>query len=138
MPGVLDLVWDFRKATQGNLTPPPGQSAGIYRGDDYEHALEFWLDEDETEPFEFTGTFTAQIRTELLNEEDAVDPDPAPIAEFECDVSGAGMNIITISLPAETTLTLPRSGVWDLQENSGGKRTTILAGKVRVLDDVTR
>lgn len=138
MPGVLDLDWDFRKATPKNPTPAPGHSSAIYRGDSYEHVLEFWSDTEKTEPFVFTGTFRAQIREERLDQADVEDPSPAPVAVFNCELSGPGPNVVTISLTPEQTLSLPVSGFWDLQEENGERVTTILAGKVKVLDDVTR
>jgi hypothetical protein len=35
-------------------------------------------------------------------------------------------------------LALPAAGFWDCQVDNAGTITTLLAGKVKVLDDVTR
>lgn len=132
MPGVLDLTW---KPTATSSAPAAGQSAMIYRGDTYAHVIEFWNDAEATDPFEITGTVAAQIRATFL---DADDTAGTPLATFAAAVSGAGSNIVTISLTATQTLTLPAAGVWDLQVTDGSTVTTLLRGKVKVLDDATR
>lgn len=133
MPGTLSLTW---KPSASAPTPPAGQSAAIYRGDTYAHVLEFWNDEAETDPFALTGTPTAQIRSARLTSATAGDA----LADFACVISGAGDNILTISLTAAETLALPAGATlfWDCQLTDGSTITTLLAGKVKVLDDVTR
>jgi hypothetical protein len=131
MPGALDLTW---KVSAAESTPPAGKSSAIYRGDTYAHVLEFWNDEAETDPFTITGTVTAQIRSTRLTGATG----GTPLADFAVVVSGAGSNIVTISLTSAQTLALPAAGFWDCQVDNAGTITTLLAGKVKVLDDVTR
>lgn len=134
MPGILHLDWD-PSAKSAGTAPPAGHANALYRGDTYEHEFQLWQDEAKTVPFEITDPVFAQIRPRRLDEDDLV---AAPLASFTCDVSGAGLNIITITLLAAQTLVLPSKGFWDLQVNNVDPITTLLLGKVVVLDDVTR
>lgn len=131
MPGVLDLVWDFKTATEAEPTPPAGQSNAIYRGDTYTHVFRF-TNEDET-PFVIEGDVSGQLRPARLSSATAA----APVAVFDVAVNA---NTITISLTPEQTLALPAATTlyWDLQVDNAGTVTTMVAGKVKVLDDVTR
>lgn len=136
MYGVLDLTW---YPTANDPTPPAGKASRIVRGDTYSHVIAFWNDEEETDPFAITGDVTAQIRVARLTSATGGDP----IADFAVVVSGAGNNIVTISLTPAQTLALParmadENYFWDLQSDDGGTITTLLAGKVKVLNDVTR
>lgn len=131
MPGLLDLNW---KPSASSSAPAVGQSAQIYRGDSYAHVIEFWNDAEETDPFAITGTVTAQIKTARLTS----DADGTVLAAFTCAVSGAGNNIVTISLTPEQTEDLPAAAYWDLQVLDGTTITTLLTGKVKVWGDVTR
>jgi hypothetical protein len=76
-------------------------------------------------------TYAAQIRTTT----DAA----TALATFSCSiVSGAG-GTLTASLSATTTAALTAGlGVWDLQETNGTTVTTLLAGSVTIVQDVTR
>lgn len=133
MPGLLDLNW---KPSAASASPDAGQSAQIYRGDTYSHVIEFWEDVAETDPFAITGTVTAQIKAARLTS----DADGTVLADFACVVSGAGSNIVTISLTPAQTKDLPATGspYWDLQVTNAGVITTLLTGKVKVWGDVTR
>src|SRR5688500_5187251 len=105
MPGILDLSW---RPSAASAAPAAGQSAQIYRGDSYSHVLEFWNDVAETDPFATTGTVTGQIKAARLTS----DADGTVLAAFTCVVSGAGNNIVTISLTPEQTEDLPDSAYW--------------------------
>ena len=131
MPGLLDLDW---KPSASSAAPAAGHSAQVYRGDTYSHAIEFWNDVAETDPFAITGTVTAQVKAARLTS----DVDGTVLAAFACAVSGAGSNIVTISLTPAQTEDLPASAYWDLQVTNGGVITTLLTGKVKVWGDVTR
>ena len=131
MPGILDLTW---RPSATSAAPAAGQSAQIYRGDTYSHVLEFWNDVAETDPFAITGTVTGQIKAARLTS----DVDGTALASFACAVSGAGNNIVTISLTPAQTEDLPDAAYWDLQVDDGGVITTLLTGKVKVWGDVTR
>lgn len=83
-------------------------------------------------PVNITGrTYAAQIRSTT----DAT----TVLATFSCSiVSGAG-GTLTASLSASTTAALTAGlGVWDLQETNGTTVTTLLAGPVTIVQDVTR
>ncbi len=132
MPALLDLDW---KPSASSAAPEAGHSSQIYRGDTYAHVIEFWEDEAETDPFAITGTVTAQIKTARLTSDD----DGTVLAAFTCAVSGAGNNIVTISLTPTQTEDLPVGSLyWDLQVLNAGVITTLLTGKVKVWGDVTR
>lgn len=129
MYGILDLTW---VPTATSTEPAAGQSAAIVRGDTYAHLLTFTDDADA--PFAITGDVAAQIRAAKLTSDTA----GVPLASFACVVSGAGDNLVTISLTSEQTLDLPASAFWDLQVDDSGTITTLLSGKVKVANDVTR
>lgn len=132
MYGVLDLTW---KPTADGDTPPVGKTDAIVRGDTYPLVLSFWTDPvAETGPIAITGSVTAQIRAARL----ADSTGGAALADFAVVVSGAGNNIVTLSLTPAQTIALPSSGFWDVQSVDSGVVTTWMAGKVKVLDDVTR
>lgn len=128
MPGILNLT--FKPAI--GAVPGVGTANAIYRHDSYAHIISFWNDAEETDPFDITGTVTAQIRTARLTADATADD---PLAEFTVQVVD---NTITVSLTSAQTTDLPSAGFWDLQVNNGGIITTLLMGRVKVLDDVTR
>jgi hypothetical protein len=132
MYGVLDLVF---KPTADGATPDAGKAEAIVRGDTYALELAFWTDAvAETGPIAITGSVTAQIRAARLTSSTG----GAALADFAVVVSGAGNNIVTISLTPAQTVALPAAGFWDVQSVDAGVVTTWLAGKVKILDDVTR
>ena len=76
-------------------------------------------------------TYAAQIRETA----DAA----SVLASFTCAISNAAGGVVTATLPAGTTAALsPGSGVWDLQETNSSVVTTLLAGPVQIVQDVTR
>lgn len=98
----------------------------LYEGDD------FWFDVTVTNPdgspFDLTGyTPRAQIRTSTESEE--------VIVEFEVTVT---TNVIHLHLASPVTTDLVPTGVWDLQIETGGAVTTLMAGRVNVTPEVTR
>lgn len=129
MYGVLDLTW---KPSANSTAPAAGQSSALVRGDTYAHVIEFWNDAEQTDPLTIDGTVTAQLRAQRLSATATVD---APLAEFTVGVVD---NAVTVTLAADDTLELPSSCFWDLQQDVAGVITTLLAGRVKVLDDVTR
>lgn len=130
MYGVLDLVF---KATADGATPGPGKASAIVRGDTYVHVFTFTNDDDT--PYEITGTVLAQLRTARVTGATA----DAPTASFSVAVGGVDDNEVTISLTSAQTLALPTVPLfWDMQQDVAGVVTTLLAGKAKVLDDVTR
>src|SRR5690349_20046058 len=121
----LDLSW---KPSATSTEPPAGKAPALIRDDPYTHVIVV------TDGWATLGTeeFEAQIRTARLTGDT---DDPATVdftVTTEQDV--ADLHII-LSLTAAQTLDLPAAGFWDLQQVDGG---TLLAGKVKVLDDITR
>lgn len=83
-------------------------------------------------PVNITGrTYAAQMRSTTGAS--------TVLATFTCSiVSGAG-GTLTASLSAATTAALSAGlAVWDLQETNGSTITTLLAGSVTIVQDVTR
>jgi len=89
------------------------------------------LDENE-QPVNITGrSYAAQIRT-------TTDASTA-LATFTCAIVSGPAGTLTATLSATTTAALtPGLAVWDLQETSGTTVTTLLAGPVTIVQDVTR
>jgi len=81
---------------------------------------------------DITGrTYAAQIRSTT----DA----STVVATFSCTITSAAAGTLAASLSAATTAALtPGLGVWDLQETNGTTVTTLLAGPVTIVQDVTR
>lgn len=88
--------------------------------------------DDAGAPIDIGGrTYAAQIRA-------TVDSSTV-LASFTCAISNAAGGVMTATLPATTTAALsPGVGVWDLQETNGTVVTTLLAGPVSIVQDVTR
>ncbi len=129
MYAVLDLTW---KPSVTVTEPPTGKASAIIRDDPYTHVFvvtDGYLDLGATPVL---PEYVAQIRTARLTGE----TDDDPLADFTVEVEQDGDDFrITMSLTAEQTLELPSSGFWDMQQVDAG---TILAGKIKVLDDVSR
>jgi len=76
-------------------------------------------------------TYAAQIRTTT----DAA----TALATFSCSITNAAAGTLTATLSASTTAALTAGlGVWDLQETNSTTVTTLLAGSVTIVQDVTR
>lgn len=124
MPGVLDF-----DQPPGTTDWDPGKAPGIYRGDTWVHPLSFV--DPEGDPFPIAGTLTAQLRSSDLSGPDAEEP----LADVSVTVDGAQ---VVLTLPSEVTVGLPDRWVWDLQQVADGVTTTLLRGKGRTFNDVTR
>lgn len=102
----------------------------IYKGDDFSHVIEF-EDSDGTPISKATVTILSQIRETAASTE--------VIATFTSDVSGAGNNVVTLSLDAATTTALPTGNFyWDYQETESGVVQTRLKGQCIIEQDVSR
>jgi hypothetical protein len=132
MPASLDLVW--KPASASDAAPPVGKAKAIYRHDTYSHTIRItdgWL--EDLQDFDYA----AQLRPARLTGSTSGDP----LAEFTVDLEQDGDDLlVTIGLASATTIGLPTSMFWDLQISDGGTDpvTTLLAGKAKCLDDVTR
>lgn len=112
------------------MAAPVTQDLTITRGDT--ETLVLTMTTDGTTPINITGrTYTAQLRTT---------PDIAAIsASFTCTVTNGAAGQVTCVLSATDSSALdPGYYYWDLQENSSGTISTLLAGTVTVAADVTR
>lgn len=129
MPAYLDLVW---KPTTTETTPPVGKAPAIYRGDTYAHAFRItdgWLEGLQA------GTFIAQLRPARLTGSTAATPTASFSVVETQDVDDL---IVTVGLTSAQTLALPAALFWDLQSTDGSTVSTLVTGKVKVLDDVSR
>jgi hypothetical protein len=76
-------------------------------------------------------TYAAQIRTTT----DAA----TALATFSCSITNAAAGTLAATLSATTTAALTAGlAVWDLEETNGTTVTTLLAGSVTIVQDVTR
>lgn len=126
MYAVLDLVW---KPTADSTSPPTGKAPAIVRNDPYDHTFRVtaaWADLG-------TETFEAQVRTARLTGSTAA----AATVDFAVETEQDGVDLlIHLHLTATQTTSLPSVPLfWDCQMVDG---STIVAGKAKVLDDVTR
>ena len=112
------------------MAQPADQDLTITRGDT--ETIVVTLTTDGTTPIDITGrTYRAQIRSTQ---------DSTTIkASFTCTVTSGPNGQVTCVLAAVDSATLS-SGLyyWDLEETASGVVSTILAGNVTVLADVTR
>jgi hypothetical protein len=112
------------------MAQPADQDLILTRGDT--ETLVVTITSDGSTAVDITGrTYRAQIRSTQ---------DSTTIkATFTCTVTGAASGQVTCVLSASSSATLS-AGLyfWDLEENASGVVSTILAGNVTVLADVTR
>lgn len=112
------------------MAQPADQDLTITRGDT--ETLVVTITTDGSTAVDITGrTYTSQIRTQQ---------DSTTIkASFTCTVTSGAAGQVTCVLSATSSAALS-AGLyfWDLQENASSVISTILAGTVTVLADVTR
>ena len=112
------------------MAQPADQDLIITRGDT--ETLVVTITTDGSTAVDITGrTYSSQIRTQQ---------DSTTIkASFTCTVTSGAAGQVTCVLSATSSATLS-AGLyfWDLQENASGVISTILAGNITVLADVTR
>lgn len=128
----LDLIW---KPSAGVETPPAGKAPAIVRNDTYAHTIR--VTDGVLNGYD-TWTWIAQIRTARLGSSATV---AAALASFTVSLEAVGNHLLVhLLLPSATTtsLSLPAGGFWDLQLTKAGVVATWLAGKVKLLDDVSR
>lgn len=76
-------------------------------------------------------TYQAQIRDTAAS--------TAVLATFTCSVTNGTAGVFACTLGTATTAALAeQTAVWDCQETNAGVVTTLLAGQVWVVQDVTR
>lgn len=112
------------------MAAPATQDLTITRGDT--ETIVVTLTTDGTTAIDITGrTYTAQLRST---------PDISVIsASFTCTVTNGAAGEVTCVMASTVSAELsPGFYYWDLQENASGTISTVLAGTVTVLADVTR
>lgn len=112
------------------MAQPASQDLTITRGDT--ETLVVTITTDGSTPVNITGrTYRAQIRQKKDSTSIA--------ASFTCTVSNGSSGQLTCTLSATLSSALA-AGLyfWDLEETASGVVSTILAGDVTVLADVTR
>jgi hypothetical protein len=101
-------------------------------GDTETRVFYFWQDEAMTVPTDLTGrTYRAEFRT-AKNDDSTASASLAIVP---------GVGTVTVTLTPTQTRALRDVGrrfFWDLEENAAGVITTIVAGSVTLVDDVTR
>lgn len=112
------------------MAVPAKQNFSITRGDTETVVVN--ITTDGSTPINITGrTYRAQLRS---TKESAVIS-----ASFVCTITDAPDGQVTCVLSAASTSSLsPGTYYWDFEENNAGVITTIIAGMVTVLADVTR
>ena len=112
------------------MAQPADQDLIITRGDT--ETLVVTITTDGSTPVNITGrTYASQIRTQQ---------DSTTIkASFTCTVTNGAAGEVTCVLSSTSSAALS-AGLyfWDLQETASGTVSTILAGNITVLADVTR
>jgi hypothetical protein len=113
------------------MAAPATQNLTITRGDT-ETVVAVLTSDEEGTPINITGrTYTSQIRS---NQDSSI-----IAASFTCVVTNGAAGTVTCTLSAASSAELdPGYYFWDLQENASGVISTVLAGQVSVLADVTR
>lgn len=112
------------------MAAPGIQNLTFVRGDT--ETVQVTITSDGSTPVSITGrTYAAQLRS---------NPDIAAIsATATCTVTDGANGVMQAVFAASATADLtPGQYYWDLQETNGSIVTTILAGQVTVLADVTR
>jgi hypothetical protein len=111
-------------------TSPGTYGLDLYRGDSYSWRFVLWQDTAETQPLDLTGAQVgAQVRASHLGD---------VLAAFTCVVTVP--NTIDMTLDEATSEAIPGGSYrWDLEIYwpTTGQVRTVLAGGVRVTDDVT-
>ena len=112
------------------MAVPAKQNLSMTRGDT--ETVVVTMKDSTGTAIDITGrTYRAQIRT--TKDSSTID------ASFSCAVSNAASGEVTCTILPVTTATLTvGTHYWDFEETSGGVVSTILAGSVNVLADVTR
>lgn len=114
------------------MAAPLTANMTFVRGDTWQFQVVITSDEDGTIPVNIsTYTFAAQCRS---------NPDIAAIAgTATCTVTDGPNGELLVSWSSATTEAIsPGLYYWDLQQTAGTSVTTIMAGQITVLADVTR
>lgn len=107
----------------------PGKlNLALYRGDTYRWQFKLWMDTNKTQPADLTG---ATVKAEAREASGG-----AVETTFVTTVTLP--NIIDMSIDAAECGSMPETAKWDVQITyPSGDVQTILAGTIKVTDDVT-
>jgi hypothetical protein len=114
------------------MSAPLTANLTFVRGDTWQFQVVITSDADGTIPVNITGyTFAAQCRS---------NPDISAISgTATCTVVDGAQGTLTVSWSSTVTDAIdPGLYYWDLQQTAGSAVTTIMAGQITVLADVTR
>lgn len=111
------------------MAAPATMNISFVRGDT--EVIVVTITNDGTTPVDITGrTYRAQVRKTK---------DATAYVAFDCAVTNAAGGVVTCTLSAGNSSNLDAGiSYWDFEEANGAVVTTILAGTVKVLADVTR
>jgi|SRR5215472_2534860 len=99
----------------------------VYQGDDF--FLDLSVTDSGGNPVNMTGWVpSAQVRGA---------PGSAVVATFTCSVDQTNTNVVHLWLPHLQSMNLARRGVWDCQVDDAGVITTLVAGTVSAVMEVT-
>lgn len=99
----------------------------IYRGDTFRLVVE--MVNDDGTPRDIDGcSYSATIKQTR---------DSTTSVAFSLSVDEGTATVTLVLTPTQTAGSVPRRGIWDLQETCGSTVTTLMAGDVRATDDVT-
>ena len=132
MAGILHFTWDPVDSTE---TRPVDSARAIKRGDTFARTVRFWTDSTKTTPRSLTGTFLCQLR---LKEIGPTNPTEPVVATVTVDDTNAATGVLILGMDPAVTLDLPKSGVWDLQNDVTGVISTLIGGKFATDNDVSR
>lgn len=112
------------------MTVPAKQNLSMTRGDT--ESIVVTMTSNGTTPINITGrTYRAQIRT--TKDASSID------ASFSCSVTNGANGEVTCTLTPNQTASLSvGTHYWDFEEDNAGVISTVMAGTVTVLADVTR
>jgi hypothetical protein len=112
------------------MSMPSDYPLDIYHGDSYHWQFQLWLDLANTQPLDLTGvTVKAEIRDK---------PGGTQIFPIDCEVVLPNLIEAVLTAPVCKTLPIADDMAWDLQLTyPTGSVNTMLAGKVKVVQDVT-
>jgi hypothetical protein len=129
MYGILDLTW---VVNANESSAPANKGEAIIRDDSY--TLQVRITDGVANGLD-DGEFRAQIRAARLEGT----TNEAALATFAVTEDTDGDDLLVILfLTRAQTVDLPDKGFWDLQMTLGAEATTLLSGKVKVIDDTTR
>lgn len=133
MAAILHFNWKPKRSTD---VRPLDRAPALKRHDTWATEIRLMTNGATPTPRDVSAlSYAAQIREEPVVTGVATG---APLAEMDVDMTDAATGVLVLRLTSDQTRDLPSAGFWDLQQDDGGTLTTLIAGKIVVVDDVTR